>query len=142
MYAMLTPQLVLLILLSFQSQFIFAEEYAVIVHPDNTSEFDQGTIERLFLAKQKTFPSGEQAVPIEIKRPSKERETFNKKVIGKSDIQIRTYWAMLIFSGKGKPPKQVDTQEQVIELVSHNRNMVGYVASDHINNEVRVIFTY
>ena len=117
-------------------------EMAVIVHPSNTSELSPKIIQRIFLGKLKTFPGGGAALPLEHPAKSVVRENFNKEVLNKSSQQMRSYWGRLIFTGKGLPPKEVDTSEEIIRLVKTNPNTVGYVDMSLINSDVRVVHKF
>ncbi|MCK5790753.1 MAG: phosphate ABC transporter substrate-binding protein [Alcanivorax sp.] len=136
------PIFTLLVALMLHAPPVFAEQYAVIVHPSNAADFDSNIIGRIFLTKQKTFSTGADAIPIELKHPSKSRQLFHQKIIKKSDAQIRSYWTMLLFSGKGTPPKEVPSEQKVLELVAGNPNMVGYVSAQAVNDQVKVVLRF
>ncbi|MCU4675653.1 phosphate ABC transporter substrate-binding protein [Catenovulum sp. 2E275] len=114
-------------------------EIAVVVHPSNTAEISADDIERIFLGKKKTFSSGETAVPINLNESNSTRDGFNEKALNKSSSQLKAYWSKLVFTGKGTPPKEVDSAQEVIKLVSSNPNMIGYVDSSNIDSSVKVI---
>jgi len=134
--------LLLSVMLSSFSPLAMAEGYSVIVHPSNSAEFDKGTVERIFLSKEKTFTNGQQAVPIEIQQPSTHRDYFQETIIRKTDSQVRSYWAMLMFSGKGTPPKEVASEAEVLELISKNPNTLGYIPSDMVTADVKVVLSF
>ena len=113
----------------------------VIVHPSNAVTMDQKEISKVFLGKSKKFPSGSAALPIDISSGAVKSE-FTKKVLGKSDSQIKAYWSKLMFTGKGQAPRKVDTDAEVIELVSQNPSIIGYVSDSSVNDSVKVIATY
>lgn len=119
-----------------------AEGYSIIVHPSNGASFDRGTVERIFLSKEKTFTNGQPAVPIELQQPSTHRNYFQESIIRKTDSQVRSYWAMLMFSGKGTPPKEVASESDVVNLVSKNPNMLGYIPSRLVTPDVTVVLEF
>jgi len=114
-------------------------EVAVVVHPSNNSSFDQSEISKLFLGKAKSFPDGNQAVPINQGTDTKAREGFDANVLSKSGSQLKAYWSKLIFTGKGSPPKEVDNDAAVIDLVSKNPSMIGYVDAASVNDTVKTV---
>lgn len=130
------------LLLSFLSQVAVADTYAVIVHPDNNANFDPDVVARIFLSKEKTFSNGEQAVPLHINRDSEIRSLFMSAFIGKSDSQVRSYWTMLLFSGKGHPPKEVESSADMIDLIANNVNLIGYVRADEVTDKVKVVANF
>lgn len=114
----------------------------VIVHPSNGVDFDQSSISKLFLGKAKKFNDGNQAVPINQEENSAARASFNSSVLSKSGSQLKAYWSKLIFTGKGSPPKEVASDAEVIDLVSKNPNMIGYVDSESLTDAVKPVGTF
>lgn len=113
-------------------------EVAVIVHPSNANELDKTAITRIYTGKAKSFPDGKQVVPIN-QADGGTTDAFNKSVLNKSTSQLRAYWSKLIFTGKGAPPKVVNTEAEVIELVSTNPNIIGYVDAASVTDSVKVV---
>ena len=102
----------------------------VVVHPSNADSLDENTISRIFLGKAKTFPGGASATPIDQAEGSAAAEEFNSKVLNRSSSQLKAYWSKLVFTGKGTPPKAVADDAAVIEMVSKNPGMIGYIQGD------------
>ncbi|WP_441002524.1 phosphate ABC transporter substrate-binding protein [Pseudocolwellia agarivorans] len=113
----------------------------VIVHPSNTATMDQKEISKVFLGKSKKFPGGGAAIPIDISSGDVKSE-FTQKVLGKSDSQIKAYWSKLLFTGKGQAPQSVSSDAEVIELVSQNPSIIGYVSDTSVNDSVKVLATF
>lgn len=122
--------------------FKVSAELVVIVHPSNNASFEQSDISKLFLGKSKSFSDGGQAVPINQEESSAVRNGFDEKVLSRSGSQLKAYWSKLIFTGKGSPPKEVSNDAQVIDLVSKNPSMIGYVAVSSLNDSVKSVGKY
>jgi ABC-type phosphate transport system substrate-binding protein len=114
---------------------VFAD-VAVIVHPDNTSSLTDTEIERIFLGKSAQFPDGSEAIPINTTGDI--YDEFNERVLGRNSAQIKSYWAKLVFTGKGAPPKEVD-EASVIELIKNNKNAIAYIDSGKVTDDVKVV---
>ena len=114
---------------------VFAD-VAVIVHPDNTSSLTDTEIERIFLGKSAQFPDGNEAIPINTTGDIDDE--FNERVLGRNSAQIKSYWAKLVFTGKGAPPKEVD-EASVIELIKNNKNAIAYIDSGKVTDDVKVV---
>ncbi|PHN88939.1 phosphate ABC transporter substrate-binding protein [Pseudoalteromonas sp. 3D05] len=114
-------------------------EVVVIVHPSNSSSFDQSEISKFFLGKAKSFSDGNQAVPINQEDSSTVRKEFDSNVLSKSGSQLKAYWSKLIFTGKGSPPKEVSNDADVIDLISKNPSMIGYVDAASLNDTVKSV---
>jgi len=117
-------------------------ETVVIVHKDNSSDINVGLIKRIFLGKAKKFKGGGVATPIELPENNATRSAFNKVLLGKSDTQMKAYWARLIFTGKATPPLQATDDNIVIEKVSSNPTLIGYIDSANVTDAVKVIHSF
>jgi ABC-type phosphate transport system substrate-binding protein len=117
-------------------------DVAVIVHPQNNNVMEKSYVKRLFLGKTKTFPDGSPANPINQKENNRATVEFNEKVIEKSSSQIKAYWSKLIFTGRGTPPEQVDSDAEVIRIVSNNLDAIGYIDAGNVNNSVKVVLKF
>lgn len=116
-------------------------EIAVIVHPsagfDSLAEDD---VARIFLGKSKSFPTGAQAIPVNLNEGSATREKFNEAICKKNASQYKAYWSQLVFTGKGTPPKDAGDDAAVKTLIAANPNMIGYVDVSAVDSSVKVVF--
>lgn len=117
-------------------------EVAVIVHPSVKATATEKDISRIFLGKSKSLPGGHKVVPVSLSEGNATRDEFNEKVIGKSDSQLKSYWSKLIFTGKGQPPKEFESDADVISQVSSDPESIGYVDSTSVTDGVSVIGTF
>ncbi len=117
-------------------------EVAVVVHPSNNTALNEANIHRLFLGKQQAFADGRHAIVIAAPNASQTHHEFNRRVLGKSQSQLKAYWARLIFTGKGAPPREARSESDVVELVASNPNMIGYVRPGLLSPKVRVVGRY
>lgn len=106
-----------------------AQEFVVIVHADNP----QSSLERKFLAKAflkevSRWHDGEQIHPVDLGRDSPIRSRFSERIIGRSVAAVRNYWQQRIFSGRGLPPPEVGSDQEVVRFVEGHRGGVGYVS--------------
>ena len=128
---------VILILLTFPAQ----AGTSVIVHPSNSFSLTADDVTRLFTGRSKTFPDGRTAVPVNLTEDVALRAAFDEKVLGRSSSQIKAHWSKLLFTGKGTPPKEVDSDQEVIDLVKSNPNIIGYISSENANGDVKVVLS-
>jgi ABC-type phosphate transport system substrate-binding protein len=117
-------------------------EVAVIVHPSNGAALDDSSVERIFLAKSKSFPDGSPAVPINQSEGAAARDAFDAGVLNKSAAQLKSYWSKLVFTGKGSQPQDVSGDGEVKALISANPNMIGYIDAGAVDGSVKVVKTY
>ena len=117
-------------------------DIAVVVHPDSgIDSLTQDQVQRIFLGKTKTFPNGQQAVPINQDEGRAIRDDFNEKVCSKDSGQYRAYWSQLIFTGKGTPPKDGGDDAAVKALVAKNPSIVSYIDASQVDGSVKVVYT-
>lgn len=95
-------------------------------------------VKRLFLGKSRTI-GGNSATPIDQNKTSSVREHFYDVVVGKSSSQLRAYWSKLIFTGKGKPPKELGSDADVVAAVAADPELIGYVDANAVTGSVVVI---
>jgi len=61
---------------------------------------------------------------------NKTRALFNARIIGMTESRIQSYWAQMRFSGRQKPPREFDSEEQLIDYLVEHEGTVSYVSSD------------
>lgn len=120
------------------SNFAFAE-IVVIVHPSNNDAISAKNVQRIFLGKEKKFPSGGETVAVNQTNDSATRQAFDSEILGRTSSQVAAYWSKLVFTGKGVPPKEVANDAEVIELISKNPSVIGYVNKASVTDGVKVV---
>jgi hypothetical protein len=114
-------------------------EVAVIVNPANADTITKDDIQKIYLAKTKTFPGGKTAIPVDQAEGSAIRVEFVSKVIDKDEAQMKSYWSRLIFTGKGVPPKVLASDAEVKDLVSRNVDAIGFIDATSADGSVKVV---
>ena len=82
---------------------------------------------------------GGQAIPINLSSNSPSTNEFNEKALNKSNSQLKAYWSKLVFTGKGTPPKEVDSDAEMLSLISNNPSFIGYIDSSAVTDAVKVV---
>jgi ABC-type phosphate transport system substrate-binding protein len=116
-----------------------ADDFKVVVHPDNpSSETTTTELSRLFLKKTLRWPEGRPVQPVEPATPLL-RERFGLAIHGKSLNAIKAYWNQLIFSGRDVPPLEKADDAGVLAYVRANLGAVGYVSPGADTAAVKVL---
>lgn len=119
-----------------------AAEVVVIVSAKNpTTALNADQASDIFLSNNASFPGGGQAVPVDQAEGSTLRDEFYSKTSGKSPAQVKAFWSKVIFTGKGRPPKEVGDSASVKKLVADNPNIVGYIDRSAVDASVKVVLT-
>ena len=114
-------------------------EVEVIVHPSNAAALDKDSISRIFLGKTRGYPGGGEAIPVSMPKGDGAFDDFTKGVLGKSSKQLKAYWAKMVFTGKGTPPKEISSAAELSNLVANNPNIIGYVPAGSAGAGVKVV---
>lgn len=96
-------------------------------------------IANIFMGKTTFLPGGEQALPIDQTEGGAARDEFYARITGKSAAQIKAYWAKIIFTGRGRPPKAVSNGSEVKKLLAENPSAIGYIEQNMVDDSVRVL---
>lgn len=124
------------------SKLIFADvdvKYVVIVHPSNVNVLSKKDIARIFLDKRNTFPDGKEAIPISYTAYTPISIRFADTFLSKSSSEAKAYWARLLFTGRGTPPREVEAIDEIKKIVSGSPNHIGYIDSASVDESVKVI---
>ena len=114
--------------------------FRVIVHASNTaSSLPKIEVSQMFLKKVTRWPGGAVVKPVELRAGSKVREAFCDAVHGRSSAAVGTYWTQVIFSGRGTPPIEKATDEEVVAYVRGNEGAIGVVSASASVSGVKVI---
>ena len=111
-------------------------ELVIVVNPKNPAT-------RMFPSQAAQFFLGGSVmfVPVEQPENSPIRAEFYKKVLEKEPAQVQAIWSKIVFTGKGKPPKEAKNSAEVRKVVSENVNAIGYIEKDAVDDTVKVIAT-
>ena len=114
---------------------------AVIGNPDLAmTSITAAQAADIFLGKMTKLPDGTQITVIEHKDGDAVKDEFYDKVVGKSPSQLKAYWAKLVFTGEGVPPKEYSGDKAVLERVARTPGAIGYVSDGSVNKSVKVLF--
>jgi ABC-type phosphate transport system substrate-binding protein len=115
-------------------------DVVVVVSANSTVDsLTKDQVSDIFMGKAYSFPNGNKAIAIDQKDGSRERTIFYKKMGGKSDSQLKAYWAKLIFSGRGYPPKQFADASEVKKSLASNPNQISYIAEEDVDSSVKIV---
>ncbi|WP_456267988.1 hypothetical protein M1D97_12150 [Kushneria sp. AK178] len=92
----------------------------------------------IFMGRYRRLPDNSVALPID-QAPLKAR--FYRALVQKDVAEINSYWARLVFSGRASPPQQATTANDLVEIIMHNQNALGYVDAAHTPPHMRVLLT-
>ena len=111
-------------------------ELVIVVNPQNqATRMTSAQASQFFLGGSVLFTPVEQAPESSI------RAEFYKKVLEKEAAQVQAIWSRIVFTGKGKPPKEYKSSTDVKKAISENVNAIGYIEKSAVDDSVKVIAT-
>ena len=115
---------------SIRAQAPASREVRIIVHPNNAAaSVERRFISQAFLKKTHLWPGGEPIRPVDLPFTSETRSRFSESIHGRSPAAVKSYWQQVIFSGRGVPPPELDSEEAVVRHVLRTPGGIGYVSA-------------
>ncbi|MFA6921364.1 MAG: phosphate ABC transporter substrate-binding protein [Gallionella sp.] len=94
---------------------------------------------RIFLGKVNAFPGGGNVVPVDQSEGTAIRDEFYARIVRKSAAQLTAYWAKMVFTGDGFPPKLLNGNVAVKHAVSNDPEAIGYIDRSAVDSSVKVV---
>ena len=92
----------------------------------------------IFLGTKTTWSNGSKITFVTLK-DGEPHSQFLKDYIKRNPSQFKNHWKKMLFTGKGVIPKSFDTDEAVVDFVSKNDNMIGYISKPIENPGIKVL---
>ena len=103
--------------------------FRVIVHPKNPiKDSARQFIADAFLKKVTLWPDDSAIRPVDLRPNSTTRIDFTRDVLRRSIQAVRAYWQQRIFSGRGCPPVELESEEAVVTYVLSHPGAIGYIS--------------
>jgi hypothetical protein len=133
--------IIMVVILCCVSAFPALSAVLVIVNKNNSSRsMDKAEVSALYLGRYQAFKDGSFALPFDLPADGEVRKEFYEKLTGKSVAYINAYWARILFTGRATPPRQLDSDKMVMDVVKKNPSAIGYVSADiKLDSNVKVI---
>ena len=118
--------------------FAYADLVIVTGKGSTIHSLTENEVRQLFLGQLKSV-AGQKVQPLDLPSSATHREEFYRKLMGRSPDQMRAYWTRLIFTGQGKPPREVASAQELTTLVSSG-DYIGYLPAEAVTNQVQVLY--
>lgn len=114
------------------------EEVVVIGHPV-VPKTDRVTLQRVYTGRAVSI--GQQAVePVNLPTGNPVREDFLLGYLEQTDQQYTGYWLVRRYVGKGAPPQEMGSVDEVIKYIQATPGAIGYVPVSKLPRGANVIF--
>ena len=105
--------------------------FKIVINESNrTSSISTRDVSRCFMKQTNTWISGRPVVPVDQAASSDTRQAFSEVIHGRDVSAVKSYWQREIFSGRGVPPAEKASDQEVLAFVRANPGAVGYVSAD------------
>jgi len=102
----------------------------VIVNVSNKIEtLSAKEISLLFLKKVRKWDDGSKVLPVDRVEDSPTRKIFSDEILGRKISAIEAFWQKQIFTGRGVPPPEKNSDKEVLKYVEENNGAIGYISS-------------
>ena len=98
----------------------------VVAHAD-TPALDADTLQKIYLGKIVEV-GGRPIVPVNLAKGNVLRTSFMEQVIAQDDEKFIAYWTVRRYIGKGSPPREFVSVEELMEFLRNTPGAVGYLA--------------
>jgi hypothetical protein len=139
--SLITISLMLVCTLLFAQVAKAADDYAIFSMNESFKELSRSKARMLYRGKTKSL-QGKRIELSDWPENSAERATFYQSLLGKDVAQMNAYWASLSFSGKARPPKEINSANinDLIQWVSQKPERIGYAPLSALPDNANVLF--
>lgn len=130
--------IVFVMVLSIIPALCLAGDVVVIVNPSVTeTSLSKKDVCNIYLGKKTYWKDGRRIKYVVLRGDT--HAIFLKSYVGKTEAQFSTFWKKQVFTGKGSPPKELDSDQAMVEFVAQTANAIGYVSGDADVSKVKTI---
>lgn len=116
------------------------DSVVVIVSADRAvTEISRLQLADIYLGRASRLPDGGPVVPVDQAPGSPAREIFYEEYLDRSQAEVRSHWSKLIFTGRGRPPRDLPGDRRVKERVASDPRAIGYVDVSLVDESVRIV---
>ena len=104
--------------------------FQVVVNSTNPDTvLTKEELSKIFLKKVKKWDGlKEKIMPVDLVEDSSIRKEFSEKILDKQISSVKAYWQKQIFSGRGVPPPEKKSDEDILEYIEENQGAIGYIS--------------
>lgn len=115
-------------------------DVVVVVAADNpVNSLSKSHIANIFLGRNNYLDGRIRVVPVDQAEGSKARQEFYQEVVDWNPASLKAHWSKMIFTGRGKPPRQVAGDDAVKALIADHPGAIGYIDASSVDSSVKVL---
>jgi hypothetical protein len=114
---------------------------AVVVGRESfITKMTRDDLRELYLRRQRVWPNGAVAIPVNLPAGHELREEFSRRVLGRSSRDLIAYWNGRYFDGI-RPPIVVPSAAAVRAYLAAEPAAIGYLPAAAVDDTCRVLLT-
>jgi ABC-type phosphate transport system substrate-binding protein len=121
------------------SRAALAEVVVVVAAKNPLTSLTKSQVVDVFLGKTTRFPDGSPAVPVDLQEGSPTRDEFYAVLAGLSAAQLKAYWAKIIFTGRGQPPRTAAGPAEIRKLLVADPHVIAYVDRSVVDDSMKIL---
>ncbi|MCP1674137.1 hypothetical protein J2T57_001239 [Natronocella acetinitrilica] len=111
----------------------------MIAHPSVVGPMSVGMARALFSMRQRTLQDGTPVSVFVLPDAAAEHDQFVKETLRALPYQLRSAWDRQVFSGSGRSPVTVSSEQEMLARVATTRGAIGYVRRELVDGQVQII---
>ncbi len=93
----------------------------------------------IYTMKKSLWSNGDRIAVFVLSADNATHKEFCRKLLKVFPRQLESVWYRLVYSGTGEKPVSVNSEEEMIELVAKTPGAIGYIRSETMHEETKVI---
>lgn len=115
-------------------------EVVVVVNPEGPDRLNKNQVKKLYLGKVQRLPNGEAVTVYELPTDSRLHKRFHELVTERRPAQVNAYRSKNLFTGLGKTPEVVSSAQLLRRKIAGNKNAIGYLDSENVDDSVKIVY--
>ncbi|MAX55077.1 MAG: hypothetical protein CL537_06135 [Alcanivoracaceae bacterium] len=125
-------------LILFLPMVVMADIVVVVDKDSPITSISQNQIRQVYLEGGGKV-DGVYVKPLDLPEQDKLRDRFYQDTVGKTPAQMKSYWARMIFTGRGVPPRSVSGVSAMKVMLENNPELIGYLPANQVSGNLRVL---
>ena len=114
--------------------------FKIVVHKDNPARgLAKSKIALMFMKMSAKWGTGAAVEPVDLSASSAVRAAFSAAIHKRDVDAIKAAWQRAVFAGRGEPPPEKASDEEVLAYVASHPGGIGYVSEKAATDNVKTL---
>lgn len=114
--------------------------FKIVVHKDNPARgLQKSKIALMFMKMTTKWENGAAVEPVDLPAAAAVRAAFTAAVHNRDVDAIKAAWQRAVFAGRGEPPPEKPSDDEVIAYVASHPGGIGYVSESAAVDKVKTL---